>query len=158
MNPKRHQKRPYWTFGEGAFVMVCEELKKSVAYKVLTSTQRLILLDMIRVYAKASGSGKHRIDGGFPYTFSICTENVCETSFQKGVREILKRGFFDAPATLQDDRPASAKRYVQSRKWEDYKPAKEELQKLNRYDLRKSKRIIEKRKRVTNFRVGHKTK
>lgn len=158
MSLAKRGKTPYWTYGQYGFVMVYNDLKNSSAYRCLKPTERLILIDMIRVYSKVSKRGAERVPEGFPYTFPMCMEDVCETSFQRGIRTLMAKGFFSAPPTIQDDRPGSPKYYHQSYEWTKYEPSKEETRKLNEYNYKKKNRQKAKQRRMTNFRAGYKSK
>ena len=149
---------PYWKFGQGKFTQITFELKESVAYLTLTSSEKLILLDMIRVYSQETHAGHRPVPQGFPYTWRMCKENLSEPTFQKGVRNVCEKGFFEKPLSIQDHRSATATRYISSIDWEKYDLTETEERKLNSYSCKKENRLIAKAKRATDFRVGHKTK
>lgn len=141
MGKRKKYRTPRHTFGSGGFLRLYWNVLDSVAYRVLTPSQRLVLIDMLREYFGASSFDTDRIPDGFTYTYGQCTVDITDKTFYSAIRRIRKVGFFDRPIEIQEHRPAAPNRYVPSAAWEKYRPSDIERQKLNEFTVRKKKAI-----------------
>ena len=131
---------------------IYSELKESDAYRVLTPTERLVLLDMLRLYNKASAGDKEYPDGGFNYVWQVCLENVSENYFYSARTRLCDLGFFDHPPEIQEMRPAAPTRFLPSREWSKYEATASEAKTLAKRNSEKKDRIRKKKRRRTDFR------
>lgn len=147
--PKRR-----YSYGQGAFTLLYDELRSKLAYQDLSPTHRLVLLDMLRVYGRASNGDTVGVSSGFIYTYSHCQEVVSRNEFYRAIRRILEVGFFDAPPEKQELRAAAPRRFLPSNRWQKYEPAREQASKLRKRKAKKETRLARDRKRRTDFRTG----
>jgi hypothetical protein len=137
----------YWGNRE-PFVALPNGMRDSAAWAVLSPTQQLILLDMIQVYSIASGGDRNKIDDtGFAYAYSRCTVPCSETTFREARNRFLEIGWFDAPPGIQSMIPGSPKKYVPSRKWNQYVPPPAESQRIKKSKKVKANRLMRDKKR-----------
>jgi hypothetical protein len=150
----KQKTRPMDTFGGRYNVPVSDELRLSLAYKILTHTQKLILIDMLRVYCSASWWDTQPVNAeAFCYTYKQCTETVSDKCFHGAVRRICRVGFFDAPLEIQEQAPAAPRRYRPSTDWRRHEPTRDEKRKIYRFEANKKSRITKKKRRRADFRA-----
>lgn len=151
----RHDRRQFGFYKVGRhFVLDSLDLTSKMAYRVLSHVERLILRDCIRAYNRQSKFDRELPKGGFTYTWEQCTEDVSERAFREAMKRLVRIGWIEWPPEVQDNRPASARRYMPSQKWNEYKPSASEREKLTKYDQMKAGRCIEKRRRRQNYLSG----
>ncbi len=111
-------KRSKLNYGDGTFLMVSDAVRSSIAYRSLTNAHRLVFLDMMGAYMKASKGDTRSIDdSGFTYTFEQCRERIARATFYRATREIVKAGFFTTRPDLQPMRGGEATIYGPSCDW-----------------------------------------
>lgn len=141
-------------FGQGRNTPVYDELCESPAYRVLTPSERIVLVDFLRTYSRASSWDSEPVPDGFNFSFAHCKEVVSEKWFYSAIKRILAVGFFDCPPEIQEGKPMAPRRFVPSRRWAKYKPSATEAKQLARFENGKRKRLDRHRKRRTDFRAG----
>ena len=153
MGRRGAKRQPLGFFGSvGSFTQLYNELKESQAYRVLTPTERLILIDMIRVYGKASAGDYETLSEGIEYTWSVCLEIVAEATFHRARKRICDIGFFESPLDIQSLRPGAPTRFMPSRKWAKCVATQSDANRLAKHNKAKKKRIREKQRRRSRFR------
>ena len=126
----------------------------SNAYRVLRPKQKLVLLDMIRVYRKASSGDKVYPKGGFQYVWEVCEEDVSESAFYRIRQRLVAVGFFSCPAEIQSMRAGAATRFLPSRDWTNFMAKGIEAKKLAERNRSKKKRLSAKQRRLTDHRTS----
>ena len=125
---------------------------KSVAYRVLTPMERLVMRDMFRCFSICTRGNKVGIDQhGFEYTFGHCLEPCTDRSFYSAVRRICSVGFFNRAPELEAMRSGSPNKYLPSARWTVYEATESEAEKLRSNDLEKNRRIAKARGRRSAF-------
>ena len=151
--PARYKKRVEHYYGDGYGVFVRDELRDSDAYLVLSFSARVVLIDMLRVYIKASQNEKINIrDVGFEYTFAMCRERISINSFGNSRKEVCRVGFFEMDSNLTLF--SYTNRYAPSIRWKSYKATDEEACVLKKHQDNKCKRLLKDKKRLIDFRTG----
>ena len=150
MKPRKRQNNG--TFGRGRGVYITDELRASLAYKTLTPQERLVLLDMIRVFNKASSGDRHPIaDTGIVFTLSMTIEEVDEKSFSVARRRICQRGFFSRVPELESARPGAPHIYMPDTRWRTYTPTPDEQERIQRKAARKAEALSRGSRRKREF-------
>jgi len=152
---KRGKKEPRGTYGRGGFVMVYDSLRQSIAYRVLTSTQKIVLFDWLRLYMRLSNFDKEPLPDGFSYAFSNCTEPVDEGTFYQARQRIADVGFFEQRNDLKRLVPGAPDVFSPSSAWMQYKPTDEEAARLDKADRRKRRSLERGQTRKSLFREKH---
>ena len=157
---KRPKKRPRRdTFGGAPWMPLSEEIKSVDAWHALTSTERLVLLEMIRVYDSASYHDTVSIDSkGFNYPWSYCCELVDPQTFYAATRSICRVGWFEERPDLQDVRPAAPKVYTPSDKWRRFKATGEKGERIRKAKARRQQELARGQKRKRDFLAKTPTK
>jgi len=124
------------------------------AYRVLTPKQKLILIDMIRIYRKVSLGDKNYPKDGFEYVWEVCEEDVSESAFYLMRQRLVDLGFFDYPPEIQRMRAGTARRFLPSREWAGYKATPSESKVLAGRNKAKKTRIEDKQRRLAEFRAS----
>lgn len=138
-------------FGSSPFTLVSDELRKSLAYKCLTPTARLVLIDMIGKYHLASQCDKEALGPlGFQYVFLRCSEPVSKNSFYEAVKQIVEHGFFACPPEIQPLSVARPARYLPSTAWRTWSNPDAE-KKLRQREQRKENGIKRDQKRRNDY-------
>lgn len=123
------------------------------AYRTLLPAQKLILIDMMRVYYRASRWDTENItDTGFTFTYKQCSEDLSAHAFYDALRAIVARGWFIEAVQLQELRAGAPKKYLPSRNWENYQGTPEERARLRQKQNRKAKRLQRDRQALTGLR------
>ena len=107
-------------FGAGKFLAVSSELRASLAYQSLSHASRLVLLDMLWAYGRASQGDTLRLDRGFRFTYGMCAEPIARGTFYRAIRELKAHGFFAEPLQLQPLVPGGPSVYVPSSDWRKF--------------------------------------
>lgn len=154
MGRSRNERKVRGTFGIGRGTQLRWDLLDSVAYNVLTPMQAQILNDMLRTYYRASNWDTAGVPGGFTYTYSQCRVFASEKTFYRAIRRICLVGFFRCPPEIQENRPAAPYRFVESADWMKYEPTVDEQSVLRKFKADKNRRLAQKKRRRTDFRVG----
>lgn len=154
MPRSKNKATPRYTHGSGLFVRIYRELIESRAFRVLTASEGLVLIDMILVYFQASSLDTQSLPEGFTYSYSQCRVKVSEKKFYRSVSRICEIGFFRRPIDIQEQRPAAPHWYVSSIDWINFEPTRIERLALEKKERLKKRRLAEKRRRRTNFRIG----
>ena len=149
--PKR-----FHTFGKGRGVYATDEMRRSVTWRSLTPAERLIALDMIRVYNGPSNGDSESIkERGFIFVYpKDLIELVSEDTFTKARERICEVGFFDKAHHLKELRPHAPNRYLPSERWRTYSPSAAERQRQQTKQRRGQQRFIEHKHRRANFLDG----
>ena len=145
------KRRRFGTYGTGKTTPIFDELRRSEAYRILSQTQRLILLDMLRVYCRASCWDTERVPEGFRFTYEQCEERISETGFYQVMRRLLKVGFLSAPPEIQEGRPAAPRRYLPCEDWRSYEPTADERRRLRGFENARKARLKKKKHRRANY-------
>lgn len=141
-------------YGEGAgWTPIHDELKACDAYRILSATERLVLLAWIRVYHKASGADMTELEDGFEYVWAVCDEDVSEGAFYRARKRICLLGFFEQPPDIQSLRPGAPARFTPSREWLRYRATGEEAKAIARHNKTKKDRLRRAQRRRTKFRA-----
>ena len=117
-------KQRFKTYGRAHHcVLINNELRESDAYKTLTPSARLVLIDWIGRYNAKSKLDTINIKGtGFTYAYADCTEAVNESTYKAARKAIVAKGFFECPPSMQTLKPGSRHIFIPSTKWRSYKP------------------------------------
>lgn len=150
LNKNKEQRLHF--FGQGRNTPVYDELRESEAYRVLGHIARLVLIDMLRVYCRASAWDTRLVDGGFAYTLTMCDEPVSKNQFYDAVRRIQEVGFFEDRPDLREKRALAPRQFMPSRRWTKYKPTDAESAKLRRLDAHKTRTRNRDRMRRAKYR------
>ncbi len=120
---------------------ICDSLKRSIAYRTLTSTEKLILLDMIRVLHRELTMSEKGIEGhenpfeyGFMYSFAVCEEDVAPSTFHLSTNILVEKGFFRVVFVPNSGLP---KIYHPIKKWLSYEPTEKENSSLKNIERKK---------------------
>lgn len=161
MSRKKAKKTPSarltFSAGQKYYTPIFEDIRKTAAYRTLTPNQKVILLDMMRQYHRASAFDTESIDKtGFQYTYGHCMEVVSDTAFYDAIKAILRRGWFECPPIMQEPRPAAPRRYIPSQKWRQYEPTELEGKSLVEKEEGKRAKLASDRLRVADHFSGRK--
>lgn len=140
-------------YGTGRFTPVYDDLVQSEAYRCLTKATRLILIDMMRTYWRASSFGRMNLSGGFTYSYATCREEISEKRFYEARQRLVDAGFFEFDPMIQPSDPQASKRYLPSSAWTKYKPTKDQRIHLAESNKAKKVRIAGKRQGLANYRL-----
>jgi len=123
-------------------VLINNELREADAYKALTPSARLVLIDWVARYNSKSKCDTISIKGaGFSYAFSDCLESVNESTFKAARQAILAKGFFECPEGMQTLKPGSRRIYTPSTKWRTYAPTPAEAKAIATANTSKKKAL-----------------
>jgi hypothetical protein len=146
-NGRNSERLAYYWANKEPFVALSEGMRKSVAWKVLTATQRLILLEMLSVYYIVSLGNKAKIgDTGFAFTYSRCTVECSEITFRHSRERFLDIGWFKAPPMIQSTVPGSATLFAPCREWGQYEAIESEARGLKKRAKGKAARLTRDKK------------
>lgn len=127
------------TYGTGNFLRVPDVVRESIAYLVLPSSAREVLLDWIGVYDIAS-SYDTRLDywkSGMKYTWGMCWVPISERSFYRALKILQQKGW------LQPHGDAKASgcsgRWMPCERWRDYEPTRAELEGLRAHQNKRAR-------------------
>lgn len=143
------------TYGRGGFVMVSDELRQSTAYRALTPTQRLVLIDMLRLYMRLSDFDKETLPDGFSYAFTNCHELLDERTFYDGRKRLVDVGFLERRDDLKRLTPGAPDVFSPSRRWTKYQPSDAEMARLAALEQRKQTSITRGQARKRRFMEQH---
>lgn len=152
---KRHKTRD--TFGHGRGVYLTDEIRQSAAYRVLSPTEKLVLMDFIRKYYRASSGDKTDIRGaGFAYTFQDTLETVDAKTFYRARGRICAVGFFIRDDSLKRLQAGAVDVFIPSEGWRTFTPDTEAARRMESQAARKVDYIErgKERKRQFNRRRG----
>ena len=117
---KRQRLNTYGSSKRGVFLN--NDVRLSDAYRALSATQRLILIDMIYRYnAKSGGDTANIRDIGFTYCYNDCSEIVDALTFRRARQELVAKGFFTLAHDLKGLKPGGLNVYRPSTDWKRYK-------------------------------------
>lgn len=120
------------------FTALGKTLRDSNAYRTLSATEKLVLVDWMRVFDSASWNDKDDLrKKGFCYTYSLCELDIPDRTFRRSKKPILVRKFFECPPLLQSGRPGDPYWFLPSRDWREYEPTAAEQEKIKQWDKRK---------------------
>jgi hypothetical protein len=154
MAKRNHHKRDNavrW-YGSGAFALVSDELRKSIAYRSLTPLARNILVDLIALVGKITNGGTRPLPDGFAYTWAVCLEPCSENAFHTARQELVARGFLTTPAELQPTTTACPTRFMPSTHWQTWTDPEAEAR-LKKKAAGKDAKLRRDRQRRTTYRV-----
>lgn len=125
------------------YIMVSDDYRDYIAYRVLKPMTKLILFDYLRCVRNkhASVAPDHADKHRFTYSYSECREDVSENTFHRAMRELKRTGWVDVLPETQNFGIGQPVFYTVSDKWRTYKPTEEERQTLNGYDGAKRRRL-----------------
>lgn len=147
------------TFGSGSFIVLYEDMLSALAFRVLSPTEKLVLVDMLRIYRKASKGDTGVVLGGFNYTWSHCKTDVSERAFYKSRRRIVELGFFKVLGEDQAGRLGESHRFSTSELWKkDERVTAEQRRKLMKSDEAKKAKLKRGRDRKTDYLTKGKPK
>ena len=114
---------------------------------------QLLLLDMINLcnYLAGSRKGSGIESNGFYYTWSECPVEVSEDTFQKGVNDIIARGWFKLMKRVKINDGPLVKMYTPSTDWKKKRISEQEIARIQKYKERKRKRLKDSRWRYKDF-------
>jgi len=137
---KRKQKQ-MGTYGTGGFLMVSDTLRESTAYRALTSTQKLVLFDVMRLYMRLSRFDREPLTDGFCYAFTNCRELIDETSFYDARKRLVEIGFLERRDDMKRLTPGAPDVFSASSKWMHYQPSAAEAARLQSMEQRKQRSL-----------------
>ncbi len=142
----------------GGGIYLSDGIKDVDAWHVLTPSARLVLHEMLSTYMHASRFDTENISAsGFTFPLAYCRELVDGKTFSEARREIVRVGWFDAPAGLQSLSPGAPTVYAPSQRWRRYAPTPKEAETLRRKRASRESRFRRDRKRRTECRARIKT-
>lgn len=141
------------TYGKGFWLQLFDDVHLSTAYKALTPLQRLILIDMIRTWARACNyAGAASVsETGIMYTYASCAEVCDEGVFYTALKAIEQKGWFCKDYSRDNPRPGKPHRHFPSTDWRNYKPTSEEGGTLRGRKLRKETTLAKGKKRLVDY-------
>ena len=141
----------YWRPGD-RFIPLSSEMLTSDAWYHLTPAFQGVLIEVLQKYGKWSRGDTHISRGGFTFTFAEYTGPVSEETFRKAMREICHVGFLSVNLEDQDFGCATARWYMPSTGWRDYKLADQEARRRQLKQAKKKDRLRKKSRRIRDYR------
>ena len=152
---KRKKNQQMGTYGRGRFLMLSDELQQSAAYRVLSPIQKLVLLDMLRLYGRLSRFDREPLPDGFSYTFKNCLEGINETSFYDARKRLVDVGFMVRRDDLKRLTPGAPDVFSASSGWMKYQPSDAESARLASSEQRKQNSLARGQARKRRFIEKH---
>jgi len=141
-------------YGTGHGLFLRDEIREALAYRVLSPVERLVLMEWLRTYGKASaGDTVDLSDTGVLFCFSQVREDIGERSFQRARQRLIRAGWFQGAPHLKPLRPGAPNRYLPSTDWRAYKPTAAEAEALRKRDAIKAASLRRARRRRVDFCV-----
>lgn len=118
---KRHNSRD--TFGSGRGAYLTDEMRQSAAYRILSPTEKLVLMDFIRKHYRISSGDKTDIrSAGFAFTIADTLEAVDSKTFYRARTRICAAGFFTRDDSLKQIKPGAVDVFIPSGDWRTFSP------------------------------------
>lgn len=128
--PTRPPLMAHFSIDAGHFTPVYDSMKRTLAYRTLSPSSKLVLLDMLRVYNREWGKDSvAATNDGFNYTFSHCDEDVGKSTFDEAIAEIVERKFFRQRYIEYSGKP---KRFIPAEGWKSWTPDETTSRQLTR--------------------------
>ena len=151
-HPKRGKQLDHYGTGQGLFLR--DEIPVALGYRVLSAVEKLVLMEWLRTYGKAShGDTVDLGDTGVLFTFSQVREDVAESSFKRARRRLIQIGWFQSAPHLKPLRPGAPNRYLPSTDWRAYEPTAAESAALRKRTAVKAASLKRARCRRADFCV-----
>ncbi len=136
--------------GEGS-LRIPASVRESQGWCALKPLARVILLEMLDVYFRASGWEKRAgpiARDGFYFAWSQCRESISENAFLAARKEILRVGFFTSPIerTL-----GGAMLFMPSATWRKYRFTESERKRIEAARISKASQVAQHRDRRRKF-------
>ena len=147
---KRHKTRD--TFGCGRGVYLTDEMRQSAAYRILSPTEKLVLMDFIRKYYRASSGDKTDIrSAGFAFTYQDTLELIDSKTFYRARARICAAGFFKRDDSLKQLKAGAVDVFIPSDGWRTFTPDKEAARRIESQQARKAAYIKRGKERTRDY-------
>lgn len=118
---KRHKVLGFHGTGKGVYLT--NEMRESIAYLTLTSTEKLVLVDFVRMFRRASSGDTRDIrDIGFTFTMAHMLELIDHKTFYRAREKICQLGFFKRADSLKQIKACAPDVFIPSTDWKKFKP------------------------------------
>ena len=129
---------------------IYDDLLDSPAYSVLTSSAKILLIEVLRRWCRKSAWDTAPASDGIPVTWDQCGRSMSEKTFRTARKALVTAGFLDV--VLDPERkPGAPVRYVFGTRWQSFEPDPETARKQRQHAARKAARIDASARRLMTF-------